>query len=702
MPTQTFRVGDQTWSGQQQLPLVSGFEVRPPVQTGAAVSVSDANNMRGKVMVTAIYQTVVARCPAESMPLDVEHFERLNRLLDLERAEERARLRQDKAELPLAERESRGLTVLDLEATDSGWGLGGRARVTFVREGNRPLAARMGPGDVVEVSPRRAEVEAAPRALVVRSTRRLIELVFDRPPPDFVQDGRIRLDLIDNEVTWQRLKTAVAAMAARDRGQQRRVRDVLLGAAAPAFEKRQDFEPSRPLNPEQKDAVAFALSATDFALVHGPPGTGKSHVLAEVAVQAAAKGNKILCTAASNAAVDHLLELCVEAGLRSVRMGHPARVAAHLQQHTLDELVEQNADREVARELFDEAYGLMGYARKQRSQGRSRQRFSNARAAKTDAKALLDEARALERKAVAAELDRAQVICATLATALGDRLSGLEFQLALVDEATQATEPLTYSAFLRAPRVVLAGDPQQLAATVLSRAAAEGGLSKSLFERLLETHGEETKRMLKEQHRMPEALMRFPSREVYGGALRAHPAVANRTLAEVLTGQADAPPLLLLDTAGRGLEESTAPGSQSLRNEGEAQLVVRRARELLAAGLSPRALAVITPYRAQAALISELLQDEEELEVDTVDAFQGREKDAVLVSLVRSSSEGTLGFLLDLRRANVAFTRARRHLFVVGDFSTLAGNDFYRRFLDEAQNNGGYRSVWEWPAAEGL
>jgi superfamily I DNA and/or RNA helicase len=232
-----------------------------------------------------------------------------------------------------------------------------------------------------------------------------------------------------------------------------------------------------------------------------------------VAVQAAAAGKKILCTAASNAAVDHLLELCVEGGLRAVRVGHPARVAAHLQQHTLDQLVEESADREVSRALFDEAYELMGYARRQRAQGRSRGRFANARTAQTDARALLDEARALERKAVAHALDRAEVICATLASSLGERVSRLSFDLALVDEATQATEPITYAAFLRAPRVVLAGDPQQLAPTVLSRAAAEAGLGQSLFERLLKVHGPDTRRLLKEQHRMGEALMRFPSRE---------------------------------------------------------------------------------------------------------------------------------------------------------------------------------------------
>lgn len=636
------------------------------------------------------------------MPLDLGWFDTLQRLLALERAEERARLAADRAALPLLEREARGLTVLDLEATESGWGLGGRARVTFAREASRPLTARLGAGDVVEVSPRRAEVDAPPRALVVRCTRRALELVFDHPPPDFVHEGRVRIDVVDNDVTWQRLTGAVAAVAAREKGAQRRLREVLLGERRPQFERPPAFEPSRPLNPEQREAVAFALSAEDFALVHGPPGTGKSHVLAEVAVQAARGGARILCTAASNAAVDHLLELCAGAGLKVVRVGHPARVAPHLLEHTLDELVEAHPDRAVARELFDEAYALMGYARRQREQGRSRERFANARAARSDARAMLDEARALERKATAAALEGAQVVCATLTTALGTRLSNLAFDLALVDEATQATEPATYAAFLRAPKVVLAGDPHQLSPTVLSREAESGGLGRSLFERLLSLHGEDTRRLLKEQHRMPEALMRFPSREVYGGALRAHPLVAAQSLAGLLQGELDAPPLLLLDTAGRGLEESAAPGTSSLRNEGEAQLIARHARALLAAGLAPTQVAIITPYRAQAALLAELLQDLEGLEVDTVDAFQGREKEAVLVSLVRSSSEGTLGFLLDLRRANVAFTRARRHLFVTGDFATLSGHAFYRRFLEEAQGAGGYRSVWEWPQAEGL
>jgi predicted DNA helicase len=311
---------------------------------------------------------------------------------------------------------------------------------------------------------------------------------------------------------------------------------------------------------------------------------------------------------------------------------------------------------------------------------------------------MLDEARALERKAVRSIIESAQVICATCAGLSGSHLAQDEFDRVLLDEATQAIEPIALIAWLKAPRIILAGDHQQLAPTVLSRAAAEKGLAVSLFERLLKDQGEGVKQMLKEQYRMSEAIMAFPSKEMYGGELRAHPSVATRTLAEVLdaSAQVDAPPVLFLDTAGKGFDEQSQEGGESLFNEGEAKWIAARANELLKAGLPPSELAVIAPYRAQVARLRELLPIEA-LEIDTVDAFQGREKDAVLLSLTRSNTEGQLGFLNDLRRMNVAMTRARRHLFVVGDSATLASHPFYARFVEKTQEDSGYRSGWEWP-----
>jgi predicted DNA helicase len=634
---------------------------------------------------------------------DVTHFEHLARLLELERAAERARLAHEKATLPLAELEARGLVVLDVETTEESIGLGGRHLVTFMHEAKRRLTTRLGPGDLVAVSPRKAAVASPPGGTVVSASRTAIVVAFDRPPPPWMAEGRLRLDVTANDVTFDRAKGALTRWAGMDQGQARDRREVLLGNQPPRFERAPAFTPSRPLNPEQLDAVTLALSARDVALVHGPPGTGKSTVLAELAVQFARQGKRLLCAAASNAAVDHLLELCLDAGLEAVRVGHPARVLPHLQQHTVDLLVEEHPDRVLARDLFDEAFELLGYARKQRARGRSRQRFANAREASRDAASLMDEARALEKKALDAVLDRARIVCATLPMLEGSLLRSSSFDVALLDEATQAIEPLSLLAFSKAPTVVLAGDPHQLAPTVISMDAAKQGLSTSLFERLLRDFGDGVKRMLKEQHRMHADIMRFPSEMTYGGQLRAHPAVAGRTLADVLRAgvDVDAPPVLFLDTAGRGFDEAKAPQTESLRNEGEAALVVARARELLAAGLDARELAVITPYRAQALLVRERLADVPDVEVDTVDAFQGREKDAVLVSLVRSNAEQQLGFLEDLRRLNVAITRPRRHLFVVGDSATITAHPVYARWVEEAQARGGYRSAWEWPGADG-
>ncbi len=634
------------------------------------------------------------------MPRDVSHFDALERLVDLEHHAQRERLAQDRRTLPLAELEAKGLVLLDVTLEDEAVGLGGRHLLTFRREDKRALRTPLGPGDLVSVSPRKAPIDEPPSGVVSHARRTELTVAFERRPPDWVNEGRLRLDVLANDVTTQRQRGTLASFKGMTSGLARDRREVLLGNQPPRFEKLKPVTTDKPLNPEQLDAVALALAARDVALVHGPPGTGKSTVLAEIARQAVRRGQKVLCTAASNAAVDHLVELCLREGLHAVRVGHPARVSPSLQEHTLDLIVEEHEERRIARELFDEAYDLLGYASKQRSQGRSRSRFANAREAQLEARRLLDEARARERRAVRHVLDGAQVLCATLSMLDGTLLQGQQFDLALVDEATQAVEPLTLAAFTKASTVILAGDPMQLGPTVISERAQKDGLARSLFVRLLEDYGDDVKRLLKEQHRMHEALMRFPSDAMYQGQLRAHPTAAARTLGPLLSKPLDAPPVLFLDTAGKGFDEKAGEGTESLVNEGEVELIDSHVRALLAAGLPAKDLAVITPYRAQAQLLRERLAHAPDVEADTVDAFQGREKEAVLVSLVRSNTAQAVGFLSDLRRMNVALTRARRHLFVVGDSATLSGHEFYARFLEHVHATGAYRSAWEWTEGE--
>lgn len=621
-------------------------------------------------------------------------------MLEIERQAQRQRFAQSQEQLTLRERAARGLVELDLEAMDERVGLGGRLLVDYQRADRAELSMRLSPGDLVELRPRKVEGEAREVAVVTRARPAQVQLGFERAPAQWATDGRVQLELLPNEVTFDRARAAIARIAAMDKGILRRRREVLLGNEPPRFGRPPAFTPSTQLNPEQQDAVERALAAENLFLVHGPPGTGKSTVLGEVAEQSVRAGLTLLCTAASNAAVDHLLELCLGRGLRAVRVGHPARVLERLQGHTLDLLVEDHSDRRIARDLFDEAFELFGYARKQRSQGRSRERFANAHQSKLEARRLIDEARALERKAVDAVLGGAQVICATLSSLDTPVLARREFDLVLLDEATQAIEPLALGAFTRAPRVILAGDHLQLPPTVISLEAARRGLSRSLFERLLEDHGPQVKQLLREQYRMNEQIMRFPSEQTYGGQLRAHTSVASHTLADLLRSAEglDAPPVLFLDTAGKGYDDEVEPESQSTFNPGEVGLVAARVRELLERGLRPEDLAVIAPYSAQVSRLRAALSPlGPGIEVDTVDAFQGREKEAILLSLTRSNPDGALGFLEDLRRINVALTRARRHLFIVGDSGTLCGHPYYARLVESVQARGNYRSAWEWP-----
>ena len=608
------------------------------------------------------------------------HLEKLGALLALERAAEKARFDEVHSKLSLAQREARGFAAVDVEAIDES-GLAGRSLVTYAREDSGEIAAsQIGVGSLVRVSLRRDSPADAPLGVVARRLRTRLAVAFDEPPPEWATDGRVVLELQASSVTHERLAGGLRRM-----GEARRWHDLLSGTAPPRFERPSRDEPPPPharLNPEQARALDLADNALDAMLVHGPPGTGKTTVLVEVIRRAVARGEKVLAAAASNLAVDNLVERLVAAGLSPVRIGHPARVLPSVVEHTLEVRVREHESARIAKQLTADAVRLRASARKG-AQRRGPLRFTEARADEREARALFAEARKLEWKAQADVLDRATVVLATLTGIETRALRGREFDLAVVDEATQSVEPAAYLALLRARRAVLAGDHKQLPPTLLSPDAAALGVS--LFERLAGLYPEAMV-TLEEQHRMNEQIMRYPSDAFYGGRLRAHPAVAHHCI--------DDRPLVFIDTAGRGFEDDTPEDSESRRNEGEAGLAAGEVRKLLAL-LPQEDIAVISPYDAQVQRVRGLLADVPAVEVDTVDGFQGREKDAIVLTLVRSNDAGELGFLADLRRINVAITRARKKLVVIGDGATLARHPFYDGFLRYAQALGAWVSAWE-------
>ena len=452
------------------------------------------------------------------------------------------------------------------------------------------------------------------------------------------------------------------------------------------------------LNESQQEAVRFALSANDLAVIHGPPGTGKTTTVVELITQATQRGQSVLACAPSNTAVDNLLEKLIAAKQKVVRIGHPARVAERLRDHTLDGLVEQHENQSVIREMYREAEQIYRRAAKWTRSKRARGERQEMR---REARELQQHARMMERQAIDSTLGRAEIICATT-TFNEDVLGERWFDLVVIDEACQSVEPGCWQPILRCDKVVMAGDPMQLPPTVLSNDAARQGFSLSLLERQLKLHGDTVTRLLNVQYRMHNQIMTFSSDHFYDGQLIAHESVAQHRLHDlesVTENELTREPVTFIDSAGAGWDEELEPDGMSKRNPQEAALVVKKVQALIESGMSPDDIAVIAPYAAQVRLIRQLLADaldsDVDLEVDTVDGFQGREKEAVVICMVRSNSDGEIGFLSDERRMNVALTRARRKLIVIGDSATLGGHDFYQSLLQYFEQQDVYHTVWE-------
>ena len=587
--------------------------------------------------------------------------------------------------------ERTGETLLDLAITDHQSGLGGRYLLTLVKR-NRTLQLpwnrlRVGSPIVLSVHDH-TDNDTYQGVVSARNLQSIQVAVHEWPDGD-----RFRLDLSPDEITRKRQRAALNA-AREARGRLGKLRDVLLGEREPSFGAEPDCEFSGSFNTSQQAAIRFALSAEDVAIIHGPPGTGKTTTVVELIRQAIAREEKVLACAPSNTAVDNLLQRLVAVNVRVVRLGHPARVGTGLREHTLDVMVENHENMRWVRDLMRDAEKLY---RKASRYTRAKPAPGQRQEMRREAKQLKADARMLERQAVDHVLDQADVVCATVTfdeEVLGDR----KFDLAVIDEASQSTEPGCWIPFLRASRVVLAGDHCQLPPTIISAQAAREGFGRSLLERVVDMYAAKVTRRLDVQYRMHERIMQFSSHTFYDGQLRADTTVSRHLLVDLPQVTADNiltnEPVTFIDTAGASWDEELEPEGESRRNPSEGQLVLRKAAELQDAGLASQDIAIIAPYAAQVRWLRDHC-DSDRLEIDTVDGFQGREKEAILISLVRSNTTGEIGFLSDTRRMNVALTRARRKLIVVGDSATLANHDFYVALLEYFESIGAYHTVWE-------
>lgn len=622
-----------------------------------------------------------------------QYFDTLDGWLELEAEAERARMARRRQIRLQADAEKTGETLVRMQMVDHQTGLAGRWLLDFCKPGSESLPlTRLKVGSPVVVSDNDDAKDHGVSGVVSRRKHNLIQVATEAWPKNSGHGSWFRIDLSPDETTRRRQQAAMAK-ARVTTGRSGKLRDALLGKREFRFQDQRDVEFLTALNPPQQDAVRFALSAQDVAILHGPPGTGKTTTLAEVIYQAVRRGDRVLACAPSNTAVDNLLERLVTMMPDVLRVGHPARVFEALRGHTLDELVDNDPAHDVIRDMRREVQDLVRAAEKgfRGHDARRRRRELFAEAGQ-----LRGQIRSLERSIVRGVIDRADVICTT--TTIDDDLLGdREFDLVVIDEACQTTLPGVWQAILRADRLVLAGDHCQLPPTVLSDEAAKAGMKDSLMQRLIERDAETVYRRLTVQYRMHESIMKFSSDTFYDGTLIADASVKSHLLIDlpdVVETEQTISPIAFIDTAGAEYDEQIEPEGESKLNPKEATLIVRLVGELIEAEVEAGQIAVIAPYAAQVRLLRGRL-DIRDLEIDTVDGFQGREKEVVLLTMVRSNDRGEIGFLSDTRRTNVAITRARRKLIVIGDSATLGTNKFYASMLEYFESIGAYRSVWE-------
>jgi superfamily I DNA and/or RNA helicase len=393
-----------------------------------------------------------------------------------------------------------------------------------------------------------------------------------------------------------------------------------------------------------------------------------------------------------------------------LRLGHPVRVSEQLQNLTLDAQFEEHEQYPIMQRLRREAQEKLHRATKQRRSYRSKQ--ERAQDFKEMGK-MKNQARELEQQILDDVVREAQVICCTPVGSTQQVLDNLRFKTVFMDEAAQSMTPASLIPLCKAERVIFAGDHCQLPPTVKSREAGQQGLDESLFEkfyrRQLGQFGLRAGRMLQTQYRMHEAIMAFSNAWFYNGELMADESVRTHTLLPPGTDERASQPFELIDTSGCGYEEQQNPETLSRYNTGEARLLLKRVAGLLA-DLSDYVdttytVGILAPYRAQVATLDELFENEfplaltkqHRIEIDTIDAFQGQERDIIAIGLTRSNAKAQIGFLSDRRRMNVALTRARQKLILAGDATTVTSDNFFQALFDHAEATGAYLHAWELP-----
>lgn len=505
-------------------------------------------------------------------------------------------------------------------------------------------------------------------------------MVVALPTPSALFDlqginSELGVQLYFDETSYKTMFNALSGVMTAKNNQLAHLRDVLLGKIP--VNRRSLFPVRFPwLNVTQEEAVNQVLAAKEVSIVHGPPGTGKTTTLVEAIYETLHRENQVMVCAQSNTAVDWISEKLVDRGINVLRIGNPTRVNDKMLSFTYERRFESHPD-------YSELWGLRKAIREIQSSFRKKS-HSEKETARNRLSRLRFRATELEVQIDNDLFGEARVVACTLVGSANRVLTNHTFTTLFIDEAAQALEAACWIAIGKADRVILAGDHHQLPPTIKCIEAARGGLDRTLMQKVADNKPE-TVSLLKIQYRMHEDIMRFSSHWFYQDELQAAPEVSQRGILMYDT------PVVWFDTADCNFEEDQLAESMSRINKQEATLLVEQLQAYIEKITKERVLdesidfGLISPYKSQVQYIRGLIKRNsffkpfrKLITVHTVDGFQGQERDVIMISLVRANDQGSIGFLNDLRRMNVAITRARMKLIIMGDASTLTKHAFYR------------------------
>ncbi|KAA5532726.1 AAA family ATPase [Taibaiella lutea] len=631
----------------------------------------------------------------------MNYFKELQDLLKIEQEEDKNSFIKMNATASVSERRTNGITWYPLAIKGVEPGKGDYVTVELERTTHQDIIHQFRSGMPAALFSNHNAKEDRVEGIVSHVYGNKLKLALRTEElPEWSRNGKLGIDLLFDENSYDEMFIALkAAGDLSDNDKEGHLVQTLIGNKHPTFNNAVTTPASSKLNASQNNAVQKIIASNELAIVHGPPGTGKTTTLVAAIKAILQKEEKqILVVAPSNAAVDLLSEKLADEGLKVVRAGNPARVTEKLLSLTLDGKTAEDTRMKEVKRLKKQAQSFRDMAHKYKR--------NFGKAEREQRKALFDEAHKVMKEAEKTEqyitealLNEAQVITATLVGSNHYSIKNRKYHTVIIDEAGQAIEPACWIPVLKAQRLIMAGDHNQLPPTIKSQEAAKKGLEHTLMAKCVELFPDAVV-LLEEQYRMHEQIMGYSSAVFYNNALKAHISVAQHLLfPEDL-------PLTFIDTAGSGFEEKQE--GSSISNPEEAAFLIKHFTQFIT-GLETHynqdnfpTIGIISPYKQQVLLLQELMREHElmlkyrhKISVNTIDSFQGQERDIVYISMTRSNTDNNVGFLTDTRRMNVAMTRARKKLIVIGDSSTLASIPFYEGFIAYAEAHNAWQSCWE-------